>query len=100
MTHEMRDYVSLGLAWGGALASAVTNHINLIFSAAAALAALIASLYSIRINMAKWRKIRAHEEALCRACGENPGSVECPFPEYDRPENCRMKVLKKLKEVK
>lgn len=100
MTHEMKDYVSLGLAWGGTVVSAISNHINLTVSAAAAVAALIASLYSIRINQAKWRKIRAHEEALCRACGENPGSVECPFPECDRPENCRLKFLGKLKEIK
>lgn len=96
MSHEMKDYISLGLAWGGTLVSAVSNHLNLMVSAAAALAALIASIYSIQINRAKWRKIRAHEEALCKACGEKPGSVECPFPAEDRPSNCRRRFLAEL----
>jgi hypothetical protein len=97
VTHEMKDYVSLGLAWGGSILSALTSNLHLWLSAGAALAALIASFYSIRINRAKWLKIKAHEEALCKACGEKPGSVECPFPSDERPETCRLRFIADLK---
>lgn len=96
MSHEMKDYFSLSFAWGSTILSAITSNVSVVISAAAAFAALVASVYSIQINRAKWRKIRAHEEALCKACGEVPGSVECPFPEDERPANCRRRLLAEL----
>jgi hypothetical protein len=88
----MKDQPLLYFAWGGTLMSAITANLSLAISIAAGLAAFVASVYSVLINRAKWRKIRAHETAVCRACKLNPGSVECPFPEEDRPADCALRI--------
>ena len=81
-------------AWVGWISNLLMTHWSAILSAAVGVAAIGASLYSVKVNRDKLRRARAHDEALCSFCRAG-STVECPYPAGERPSQCKFKNARK-----